>query len=62
MVRLFAIIAASALSAIMFASDLVVRAVSFALELVPSFVSSDAFRINADHPRSIFETRRAGLA
>lgn len=62
MARIFAIIAVAALSACMFAVSTVSRVFSAALELVPTFATADAFRFATDHPRSIFETRRAGLA
>lgn len=73
MSRIFGLICAAALSACMFAvdmsdrtvsfaSDIFVRSMSFARGLVPNFLTAEPFRLDNSHPRSIFETRRAGLA
>ncbi|WP_156799839.1 hypothetical protein [Novosphingobium resinovorum] len=43
-------------------SRVVLSAVAALVDLVPAFATGDEFRFANSHPRSIFETRRAGLA
>lgn len=62
MARLVSFIAAAVLSACMFVVDIVARVATYAFGLAPVLVSAEPFRFANSHPRSIFETRRAGLA
>lgn len=61
MARIFTLIAA-AISACMFATDIALRVATFAARLIPDFVTAEPFNYSNGHPRSILETRRAGLA
>jgi hypothetical protein len=60
--RIFSFIALAATAAVVFASNAIAAAISRTLDLIPTFAGADEFRFVADHPRSIFETRRAGMA
>lgn len=60
--RIFSFIALAATAAVVFASNAIAAAISRTLDLIPTFASIDEFRLSNDHPRSIFETRRVGLA
>lgn len=62
MARILCFIAAAALSACMFVVDIVARIATYAFGLAPVLVSTEPFRFAHSHPRSIFETKRAGLA
>ncbi|WP_395326929.1 hypothetical protein WBP06_09450 [Novosphingobium sp. BL-8H] len=60
--RIFSFIALAAITAVVFASNAIAAAISRTFDLIPTFARADDFRFVSDHPRSIFETRRAGLA
>lgn len=55
-------VATAILAACTFATNIVARAATFLFERVPMPAMAEPFRLNNEHPCSIFETRRAGMA
>ena len=62
MARILTLIAAAAVSACMLATNIAFRVVHLVERLMPDLVSAQPFNHCNGHPRSILETRRAGLA
>ncbi|GEM_PF-5914122 len=60
--RLFTFFAVPIAAALAFIGDIATAAVTFVRDVMSGFAAAPSIELSNGHPRSIFETRRVGLA